>query len=50
MVWVGPDAFDEALAQAGVRPLASQPKRMRGFVVVDEALLDDDVVIADWIA
>ena len=24
--------------------------RMRGFVVVDEALLDDDDVIADWIA
>jgi hypothetical protein len=38
------------LAQAGVRPLASQPNRMRGFVVVDEAVLDDDDVIADWIA
>jgi hypothetical protein len=25
---VGPDAADEAWAQAGVRPLASQPKRM----------------------
>ncbi len=24
--------------------------RMRGFVVVDEALLDDDDVIAAWIA
>ena len=23
---------------------------MRGFVVVDEAVLDDDDVIADWIA
>ena len=23
---------------------------MRGFVVVDEALLDDDDAIADWIA
>jgi TfoX/Sxy family transcriptional regulator of competence genes len=50
MVRVGPDAADEALAQAGVRPLASQPNRMRGFVVVDEALLDDDDVIAEWIA
>ena len=49
-VYIAPWSDDEVLAQAGVRPLASQPNRMRGFVVVDEALLDDDDVIADWIA
>ena len=49
-VYIAPRSDDEALAQAGVRPLASQPNRMRGFVVVDEALLDDDDAIADWIA
>ena len=44
------EELDITRDRSGLRPLASQPNRMRGFVVVDEALLDDVVVIADWIA
>jgi TfoX/Sxy family transcriptional regulator of competence genes len=49
MVRTFPSEGDALLETSGIRPLASQPNRMRGFVVVDELLLDSDEAIADWI-
>ena len=39
MVRVGADAFDEALAQAGVRPLASQRANMNPDIPAEQRLL-----------
>ena len=48
MVRVGPDATEEALAQPGARPFDMTGRPMRGWVVVDGAELDDDV-LSEWI-
>lgn len=49
MVRVGPDAYDEALAQPDARPMAFTGRTMRGFVEIDAEDLADDAVLADWV-
>jgi TfoX/Sxy family transcriptional regulator of competence genes len=48
MVRVGPDASDDALRQPGARLFDMTGRPMKGWVVVDGAVLDDDV-LTDWI-
>lgn len=49
LVRVAPHRHAELLAEPGITPLASLPNRMRGFVVIDESLLDDDDAIEVWL-
>ncbi|MFZ9857981.1 MAG: TfoX/Sxy family protein, partial [Roseiflexaceae bacterium] len=49
MVRLAPARHVDLIGQAGIRPLASKPNRMRGFVVIDEAMLDDDEMIQEWL-
>lgn len=49
LVRVAPQRHAELIGQSGITPLASQPNRMRGFVVIDESLLDDDDAIEVWL-
>lgn len=49
LVRLDPHRHTDLIGQSGITPLASQPKRMRGFVVIDESLLDDDESIQDWL-
>lgn len=49
MVRVGPDAYDDALAQPDARPMTFTGRTMRGFVEVDAEALEDDAVMADWV-
>ncbi len=49
VVRVGPDAYDEALAEPGARPLSFAKYPMRGFVELDATDLDD-ARLAEWIA
>jgi TfoX/Sxy family transcriptional regulator of competence genes len=46
---IDPATTDEAVAAQGVRRFEMGGRPMRGWVVVDGALLDDDV-LDDWIA
>ncbi|BCJ55180.1 hypothetical protein Asp14428_66550 [Actinoplanes sp. NBRC 14428] len=48
MVRVGPDATAEALTRPGARPCTMGARTMRGWVLVDGEVLDDDV-LAGWI-
>ncbi len=48
LVRVGPDATAEALARPGARVFDMTGRPMRGWVVVDGAELDDDI-LSDWI-
>jgi hypothetical protein len=48
LVRVGPDATAAALAEPGTRPFDMTGRAMNGWVVVDGAYLDDDV-LADWV-
>ena len=48
MVRVGRDATEEALAEPGARPMDMTGRPMAGWVVVDGAYLDDEVLDA-WI-
>jgi TfoX/Sxy family transcriptional regulator of competence genes len=48
MVRVGPDATEDALRQPGARLFDMTGRPMKGWIVVDGAVLDDDV-LADWI-
>jgi TfoX/Sxy family transcriptional regulator of competence genes len=47
LVRVGPEATEAALARPGARPFVTG-RPMRGWVVVDGAELDDEV-LAEWI-
>lgn len=49
LVRVAPQRHAELIGQSGITPLASQPNRMRGFVVIDASLLDDDDAIHEWL-
>jgi TfoX/Sxy family transcriptional regulator of competence genes len=49
LVRLEPPRHADLIGQPGIRPLASKPNRMRGFVVIDEALLDDDEVMLEWL-
>lgn len=44
MVRVGPDGMEEALARPGAKPLMFRGKPQNGWVLLDEATLDDDVL------
>ncbi|ONI89245.1 hypothetical protein ALI22I_16380 [Saccharothrix sp. ALI-22-I] len=46
---VGPDAAEVCLALPGTRVFDMTGKVMRGWVVVDGAVLDEDSGLADWI-
>jgi TfoX/Sxy family transcriptional regulator of competence genes len=46
---VGPDAGPEALTRPGTRPFDFTGRPMANWVVVDGAVLDDDV-LAEWIS
>lgn len=48
MVRVGPDATDDALRQPGARLFDMTGRPMKGWIVVDGAALDDDV-LTHWI-
>jgi TfoX/Sxy family transcriptional regulator of competence genes len=48
MVRVGKEAYEDALAEPGVRPFDMSGHPMTGWVLVDGAQLDDDV-LTDWI-
>ncbi|MEU8233536.1 TfoX/Sxy family protein [Actinoplanes sp. NPDC048967] len=48
MVRVGPAAADEALTRPGTRLMEMGGRRMRGWVRVDGAELDDDV-LEEWL-
>lgn len=48
LVRVGPEGTDAALARPGTRPFDTTGRPMRGWIVVDGAELDDDVLV-EWI-
>lgn len=48
MARVGPDATDDALARPGARLFDMSGRPMRGWIVVDAAVLDDKT-LATWI-
>jgi hypothetical protein len=48
MVRVGPDAAEEALTRPGIRPMEMGNRRMRGWIRVDGAELDDEALDA-WL-
>ena len=48
MVRVGPDGMDEALSRPGTRQLVFRGKEQKGWVVLAEETLDDDV-LDDWL-
>jgi TfoX/Sxy family transcriptional regulator of competence genes len=49
MVRVGPDYYETALARPHVRVMDFTGKPMRGYVFVDQAGLEDDKELNDWI-
>ena len=48
MVRVGPDAAADALTRPGTRPMEMGNRRMRGWIRVDGAELDDEA-LDDWL-
>lgn len=48
MVRVGADGMDEALSRPGTRQLVFRGKEQKGWVVLAEDTLDDDV-LDDWL-
>ncbi|MEV4636829.1 TfoX/Sxy family protein [Actinoplanes sp. NPDC049548] len=48
MVRLGRDAAEQALTRPGARPCDIGGRLMRGWVLVDGAVLDDDV-LAGWV-
>jgi TfoX/Sxy family transcriptional regulator of competence genes len=49
MVRVGPDAYEDALAQPHARPMDFTKRPMRGFVYVATAGFEEDADLARWI-
>lgn len=49
MVRVGPDAYDEALAQPHARPMDFTGRPMRGLVYVGPAGTSDEASLAAWV-
>ncbi|MFI9450055.1 TfoX/Sxy family protein [Amycolatopsis sp. NPDC052450] len=48
MVRVGPDGMDDALSRPGAGPLVFRGKEQKGWVLLAEETLDDDV-LDDWL-
>lgn len=49
MARVGPDAHQESLARAHVRPMDFTGKPMRGYVYVDAPGIDTQKSLRDWV-
>ncbi len=49
MVRVGPDGYDDALAQPHARPMDFTGRPMKGFIYVDEAGIEGDETLQSWI-
>jgi TfoX/Sxy family transcriptional regulator of competence genes len=49
LVRVGAAAADAALARPGVSQFVNSGRSMRGWVVVEAAVLVDDVALHDWV-
>lgn len=49
MVRVGPDGYDEALAQPGAVPMEFTGRPMRGLVTVQADHVVGDEQVADWV-
>ena len=50
IIRVGPDAYDEAIAQPEARHLKMVDFPMRGFVEIDISDLGDDTALSEWMA
>lgn len=50
IVRVGKDGMDDALAQSGAAVVEMGGRSMSGFVVVSGDALEDDDILANWIA
>lgn len=46
---VGPDAYDEALAEPGARPFDFTGRAMRGWAFVDQAAISEDDALEAWV-
>jgi TfoX/Sxy family transcriptional regulator of competence genes len=49
LVRVGPEGHDTAVAQPGVEPMVMGGRSSRGFVVVDQNVLDTESTLAEWV-
>lgn len=49
MVGTGPENYQEALSEPGVRKMDFTGKLLKGFVYVEENVLESDKVLQDWI-
>ena len=49
MIRVGPEAYDEVLAEGIAQELDFTGRPMRGMVQVDCAVLADDDALAEWV-
>ncbi len=50
LVRVGKEGYAEALALSGAGPMTMTGRTMSGFVIVSGDVLEDDAVLAGWIA
>lgn len=49
MVGTGPENYQEALSEPGVRKMDFTGKLLKGFVYVEENVPEPDKVLQDWI-
>ena len=49
MVRVGPEAYEQALREPGVRPLTLGAKHPLGYVLIDPPAIESGAVLARWI-
>ncbi len=49
MVRIDPDDADRLLAQPGVRPMEMRGRSMRGWLLVEGSVLDDEDELGDWV-
>ncbi|MEO7996321.1 MAG: TfoX/Sxy family protein [Gemmatimonadaceae bacterium] len=49
MARIGPDAYEAALRRKHVRPMDFTGKPMRGYVYIDEAGVESDEALDEWI-
>lgn len=49
MVRVGPDGYEDAISEPGVRDFDLSGKRMKGWVLVDSQSISDNQDLNDWI-
>ena len=49
MVRVGPDAYEDALAQSHARIMDFTGRAMKGMVMVDAVGVEDDEALAAWV-